>query len=149
MKLQPSSILFRILQLLMVSFVTASLYVLLLSFDPNPTESPTHFSFWENIIWIPLTFTILFLPFVFSIGCVTFILKAIIQRILSVKHIIFDIIFYVSVSIIVIPILPNMITDASTTTGYQFFINPYYLLPFTGALILIFSDNINKKKSGI
>lgn len=139
----------RVLHLLIVSFVTASLYVVLLSFEPNPSESPVHLSFWENIIWLPLVFTIRFLPFVFIIGLATLFVKAVIKKLMKVKHIMLDIIVYVLVSIIVIPILPDVITRAATSTGYQFFINPYYLLPFTGAIILMCFDYSDKKRSAI
>ncbi len=148
MNLQLSPIL-RFVHLLSISFVTASLFVVLLSFEPNPSESPIHLSFWENIIWMPLVFTIRFLPFVIVIGCVTLFVKAVIEKRMNVKHIILDIIVYVSFSIIVIPILPDMITSAATSTGYQFFINPYYLLPFTGAIILICFDYVDKKMSAM
>ena len=145
MTLQPLVI--RFLQLLFISFVTASLFIIMLSFDPNSVESPTHFSFWERVISIPLVFTIYFIPFVIVNGCITLFVKAVVERIINVQHIILDSIIYVSCSIIVIPILPDMITNAATSTGYQFFINPYYFLPFTGALLLIGFDYINKRRN--
>ena len=147
MTLEPSTILIRFIQLLFISFVTASLFVVLLSFDPNSVESPIHLSFWENVIWTPLVFTIYFIPFVILIGCITLFVKTVVEKIINVQHIILNIIIYVSFSIIVIPILPDMIKNAATSTGYQFFINPYYLLPFSGAVLLIGFDYINKKRN--
>lgn len=143
------STILRFIHLLIISFVTATLFAVLLSFDPNLVESQTHLSFWENVIWIPLVFTIYFIPFVIVIGCITLFVKSVIEKIINVQHIFLDIIVYVSFSTIVIPILPKMITNAATSTGYQFFINPYYLLPFTGAVILICFDWIDKKRSAI
>ena len=149
MTLEPSTILIRFLQLLFISFVTASLFVVLLSFDPNSVESLIHLSFWENVIWTPLVFTIYFIPFVILIGCIALFVKTVVGKIINVQHIILNIIIYVSFSIIVIPILPDMIKNAATSTGYHFFINPYYLLPFTGVVILICFDYISKKRSAI
>ena len=147
MMLQPRTNFMRFIQLLFISFVTASLFIVMLSFDPNLVESPIHFSFWEKVIMIPLVFTIYFIPFVIVIGCITLFVKAVIEKIINVQHIILNSIVYVSCSIIVIPILPDMITNAATSTGYQFFINPYYLLPFSGAVPLIGFDYINKKRN--
>ena len=147
MMLQPTTNFMRFIQLLFISFVTASLFIVMLSFDPNSVESPTRLTFWEKVIMVPLVFTLYFIPFVIVIGCITLFIKAAVEKILNVQHIMLDSIVYVSCSIIVIPILPDMITNAATSTGYQFFINPYYLLPFTGAVLLIGFDYFNKKGS--
>lgn len=135
----------KFLQLIVVSFVTAIIYYLLISFDMSQNETPIRFSILENFIYIPLMFVVMFIPYVFFYGLISFILKFFIEKIVGLKNVFFDIIFYVSVSIIVIPILPRMLKEAANNTAYQFFINPYYLIPFVGGIILIIFE-VNSKK---
>lgn len=147
METQERVILNKCLQLIVVSFVTAIIYCLLISFDTSQNETPIRFSMWENFIYIPLMFVVMFIPYVFFYGLITFILKFLIKKIVGLKSLFFDIIFYVVVSIIVIPVLPRMIKGAANKTAYDFFLNPYYLIPFVGAIILIIFEVNSKKES--
>lgn len=145
--IKERSVLNKFLQLIVVSFVTAIMYYLLISFDISGNEAPIQFSMWENFIFFPLMCVVMFVPYVFFYGSLTFVLKFFIEKIVSWKSVLFDIVFYVGVSIAIIPVLPHTIKETASNTAYQFFLNPYYLVPFIGGIILILFEINSKKES--
>lgn len=121
LKIQERAMLNKFLQLIVVSFVTAIMYYLLISFDVSGNEAPIRFSMWENFIFFPLICVVMFVPYVFFYGLITFILKFSIEKIAGLRSVFFDIVFYVGVSFAVIPMLPHMIKGTANNTTYQFF----------------------------
>ena len=122
--IKERSVLNKFLQLIVVSFVTAIMYYLLISFDISGNEAPIQFSMWENFIFFPLMCVVMFVPYVFFYGSLTFVLKFFIEKIVSWKSVLFDIVFYVGVSIAIIPVLPHTIKETASNTAYQFFFKP-------------------------
>jgi hypothetical protein len=112
---------------------------LLISFETNQPKT-IHFSNIEIFIIHPIFYTLWILPFVLLVGLPATFVSASIKAKFRIKNKFINIAIYLIITCIVTPFLPAMINEIAATTSYKFWINPYYIIPVLGAIILGFLE---------
>lgn len=133
---------FILFNLLLTSISMAIPFSIIIQLEPNQPET-IRLTAFEILIVVSFYLTCLLFPYTFLVHLASYLVKLIINRFIKKIRFLFDILIFSTISIFFIFFFPIEFQNLIIKTEYNYFINPYLLIPLIGAITMTF---LEKKK---